>query len=263
MKTIGVVSLKGGVGKTSAVVSLGDAFAKFGKKVLLIDGNFSSPNLGIHLNVINPEITLHHVLDRKANIGDAIYKLDNFDILPCSVFSKTQINPLKLRDKINILKKKYDIILIDSSPVLNEETLGVMLASDGLLVITTPDYPTLSTTLKAVKIARQKDIPIIGLVINKIYNKDFELSLEDIENAAEVPVMAMIPHEVNVLKALSEFTPSTTYKPRSKASVEYRKLAGTLIGEKYNPFNLKEFLKRITPSRQAINREIYYTSVFK
>ena len=138
-----------------------------------------------------------------------------------------------------------------------------MLASDGLLVVTTPDYPTLSMTLKAINSARQKDIPIIGLVLNKVYHKDFELSLEDIEKTAEVPVMAIIPHEVNILKALSEFTPSTAYKPKSRASVEYKKLAGMLIGEKYNPFNLKEFLKRITPSRQAINREIYYTSVFK
>ena len=54
-KIIGVLSLKGGVGKTSSVVSLGAALSHFGKRVLLVDANFSTPNLGIHLDVVNPE----------------------------------------------------------------------------------------------------------------------------------------------------------------------------------------------------------------
>jgi len=69
------------------------------------------------------------------------------------------------------LKKRYDVILIDSSPSLNEETLAVILASDELLVVTTPDYPTLGMTMKSVKIARQRGTPISGLIINKVYKK--------------------------------------------------------------------------------------------
>ena len=40
-KTFGIFSLKGGVGKTTVVISLGSAIAGFGKKVLLVDGNLS------------------------------------------------------------------------------------------------------------------------------------------------------------------------------------------------------------------------------
>ena len=57
-KTIGVISLKGGVGKTTAVVALGSALADFGKKVLLVDGNFSAPNLGLHLDLFDTEKTI-------------------------------------------------------------------------------------------------------------------------------------------------------------------------------------------------------------
>jgi len=60
-KAIGVISLKGGVGKTSIVVALGAALSELGKKVLLVDGNLSSPNLGLHLNIINPEKTIHDI----------------------------------------------------------------------------------------------------------------------------------------------------------------------------------------------------------
>lgn len=263
MKVIGIISLKGGVGKTSSVVALGSAISDFGRKVLLVDGNLSAPNLGLHLDLINPEITLHHVLSRKANIQDAVYELGKFDVIPSSVFHKMKINPLKLRDKIRALKRKYDFVLIDSSPALNIETLAVMLASDELLVVTTPDYPSLSTTLKAVKLAKQRGTLINGLILNKVYNNNFELSLKDIEKTAEVPVLAVIPHDINVLKALSEFTPSTSYKPKSKASVEYKKLAASLIGEKYKPARLKKLFGWVNPKKQEINRALFYEGVFR
>ncbi len=261
-KTIGIVSLKGGVGKTSVVTALGAALADFNKKVLLIDGNLSTPNLGLHLNLIEPETTLHHVLNRKANIKDAIYEFGNLDVIPASIFGRENINPLKLKERIRFLKRKYDVVLIDSSPALNEETLAVMLASDGLLIVTTPDHPTLGMTLKAVKMARQRGTPIDGLIINKVNDKNFELSLEDIENTIEIPVMAVIPYDIDFLRALSRFTPFTNYRPKSDASIEYRKLAATLIGEKYKPFSLKNIFRR-TPKRQEINREIFYESLFR
>ncbi|MAG79183.1 hypothetical protein CMI40_02300 [Candidatus Pacearchaeota archaeon] len=261
-KTIGVLSLKGGVGKTTTVVSLGSAIADFGKKVLLIDSNFSAPNLGIHLNIIDPEVTLHHVLSRNAKVSDAIHERGNLDIIPASIFEKVNINPLELRNKISGLKKKYDVILIDSSPALNDETLAAIYASDEILVVTTADHPTLSTTMKAVKLAKQRKTPINGLILNKVHNKNFELSIEDIEKASEVPVLAVIPHDVNILKALSEFTPSTAHKPRSKGTTEYKKLAATLIGEKYKPFRMGDFFN-INPRRQDINREIFYEVMFK
>jgi len=262
-KIIGIVSLKGGAGKTSTVVSLGDAISGFDKKVLLVDANLSVPNLGLHVDIIDPKVTLHDVLNGSANIKDAIHELDNFDVIPASVSTNVNINPFELKDKLRHLKKKYDVIIIDSSPAMNEETLAAMLASDEILVVTTPDHPTLSTTMKAIRLAKQRNTPITGLIINKSHKKDFELSLEDVEGTAEVPVLAVIPHDIDVLKALSDFTPSTSYKPNSKASNEYKKLAGVLIGEKYKPRKDWKKFFRWNPSREEINREIYYDSYFK
>ncbi len=262
-KSLGILSLKGGVGKTSTVIALGAAIANFGKKVALVDANFSSPNLGIHLNIIHPEVTLHHVLSRKANITSAIHKLDKFDVIPSSLFYNLKINLFKLKDRIKTLRRNYDYILIDSSPAFNDETLAAMLASDELLAVTTPDYATLSSTIKAIKLAKRRGTPIKGLILNKVHNKNFELSLEDIERTAEVPVLAVIPHDINILKAQSEFVPSTTFSPKSVASEEYKKLAASIVGERYKPINLKTIFGWINPPKQAINREIFYKRVFK
>ena len=261
-KSIGVLSLKGGVGKTSSAIALSDAISGFGKKVLLIDGNLSMPNIGLHLNSFYSPITLHHVLARKNNPRDAICKTGNFDFIPASIFSSLQTNPLELKDKIKTLKRRYDAVLLDSSPALSDETLGVMLASDEIIVLTTPDVPSLGSTVKAVKLARKRGLPIIGIVITKSNGKDFDLSLKEIEETLELPVLAIIPYDINMQKSVSEFTPLTSYKPNSKASKEYRKLAGVLVGERLkNNFNLRNFLK-IPPKKDEINREIYYSRIF-
>ena len=261
-RSIGILSIKGGVGKTTTSIALGDAISGFGKKVLLVDANFSMPNLGIHLKIIEPEKSLHDVLSRTANMKDAIQNLENFDVLPASIFTTTQINPFDLKKKISGLKRIYDFIIIDSSPALNEETLAAMIASDELFIVTTPEHPTLSATLKAAKLANQRKAKINGLILNKVHNKNFELSIDDIEKTAEIPVMAVIPHDIEILRSVSKFMPLTSHKPRSKASIEYKKLAGVLIGEKYRPFSLRNFFK-ITPKRQEINREIFYNKAFR
>jgi septum site-determining protein MinD len=258
-KTIGIISIKGGVGKTSTVTALGAALANdFNKKVLLVDGNFSSPNLGLHIGLLNPEVTIHHVLDGKAKIKDAIYETGyGFDVVLGSM-NYPRINPIKLVEKINEIRRKYDIILIDSSPNLNEEILATMLASNELLVVTTPDIVTLATTLRAIKIAKEKRTPITGIILNKVYNKKFELSLEDIENTSECHVMAVLPHETQIIEALSKNIPSTLHK-NTKSTIEYKKLAGTIIGENYKESRFKKAIKlflRKVP-KQEVNRVVF------
>ena len=261
-KVIGVLSLKGGVGKTSVVSSLGDALSEFGKKVLLVDANYSAPNLGLHFNIIDPSVTLHHVLSRKANIKDSIHSLGKMDIIPSSIFTNMQINPFILKDKLNQIRRKYDFILLDSAPAVNEDVLSVILASNSLIFVTTPDYPTLSSTLKSIKLARERGAVIDGLILNKVHNKDFEIPITDIEKTIEAPVLAVIPYDIKVLESLSKFIPFTSHKPKAEGSIEYKKLAGVFTGQKYKTFSLKNIF-RITPRHQDVNRELFYKRVFE
>jgi septum site-determining protein MinD len=258
-KTIGIISIKGGVGKTSSTAALGAALAnEYNQKVLLVDANFSSPHLGFHVGLFNPEITLHHVLDDKANIKEAIYETQyGFDLLPGALVYE-KVNPFKLIDKIREIKRKYDIILIDSSPNLNEEMLSTMLVSDDLIVITTPDYVTMATTLRAIKLAKERNTNISGIIINKSYGKEFELEVEEIEKTCDCNVLAVIPHDVAVIEALSKAKPSTLHK-KSKTTREYTKLAGALIGESCNKIGFGERIRRMFGKvpKQDVNRVIF------
>jgi MinD-like ATPase involved in chromosome partitioning or flagellar assembly len=78
-----------------------------------------------------------------------------------------------------------------------------------------------------------------------------------------VPVMAVIPHDINVLKAQANFTPYTTHKPKSEATREFEKLASSISGEKYTSTkNLKDFFINLKPKPQEMNRIIYYEKIF-
>jgi septum site-determining protein MinD len=262
-KTFGIISIKGGVGKTSATVSLGSVLAtEFNKNVLLVDANFSAPNLGLHLGLVDPPITIHHVLNNEVKINEAIYETDyGFHILPGSLIPNKDVDPLKLRQKIRSIKKNYDIILIDSSPSRDDDLFAAMMTSNELLVVTTPDYPTLGCTMHTVKLAKEKKIPISGLILNKIRDKEFELNIQEIEEETNSAVLATIPDEVEVLKALSETTPSTLYNKKSASSREYKKMAAALIGEKYEDTGIKAWINKFFrgPKRmptQELNRQV-------
>jgi len=257
-RIIGIISLKGGVGKTSSVANLGAALAsEFGKKILVIDANFSAPNLGLHLGLVEPAATIHDILLDKVKVNDAIYEHESgFHFIPGAYISR-KIQPFKLKNKISYLKDYYDIILIDSSPNLNEEILATMIAADELLVVTSPDYPTLSTTLRAVRLAKQKKTPITGLILNRVRNKKFELSIEDIEEAAQVPVLSVLPEDIRVQEAIANTTPVALHKPKAKSAIEYKKLAACLIGERYKDprllYRLKSLFKKDI-AKENINR---------
>ncbi len=238
-KVFGVIALKGGVGKTSVVANLGTALAnEFDKKVLLVDANFSTPHLGLHLGMVQPEYTLHTALTKNHSIYESIYQHSlGFHIIPGSL-SAEGVDYLSLKSHIDKLRNIYDVIIIDSSPSLNDELYATMMAADELLVVSTPDYPTLSSTIHAIKVAKSKKTPIRGIIINKVRGKKFELSSKDVNEASDVKVLAVLPDDVEVLAGLAQMKPITAYKPRREVSHNIKKLAGSLVNEKYKRVKL-------------------------
>jgi len=233
-KVFGVVALKGGVGKTTVVSNLGTTLANdFGKKVLIVDANFSTPHLGLHVGLVNPSYTLHQVLSGDRSIYEGIYQhVLGFHIIPGQL-APAPLSYEALKEKLDPLREIYDYILIDSSPSLNEEMVATMAASDEILVVSSPDYPTLSSTLHAVRVARERGTPIRGIILNKVRKKRFELCSKDISDASDIKVLASIPDDVKVLSALSKMVPIVSFSPSHEVSVAYKSLAGVLIGEKY------------------------------
>lgn len=235
MSIISLASIKGGVGKTTISANLAYVLAHdFNKKVLVVDANIASPNLGLQLGIMNPEHTLQNVLRDQIMACDAIYEHSfGFSVLLASLEKQEKPSLKKLKTKLQGLKKRFDFIILDTPPTMNDELEDAITASDEILILSSPDYLTLNNTLKTVRLAKNNKIQIRGLVLNKVRGKGFELKTKDIERITRVPALAKIPYNTNFHKALNEIKSYAALYPDSLASVEIRRLAANISNEKY------------------------------
>jgi septum site-determining protein MinD len=267
VKTIGIIAIKGGVGKTSISASLAaDLANRQGRKVLLIDANYSAPNLGLYMNIVEPAKTIHDVLSGKADISHAIHKRYGVDVIPGSFIYNKGINHFKLKGRIGKIKENYDFVIIDSSPSMNDEILSAMLASDNLFVVTTPDYPTLTCSLKAAKLAKDRGVPISGLIINKVRSPKYEVDLEEIENTIGIPVVARIKDDSTMAKSLFTRIPASICDRSSNFAKEIMRFSDAISGELTKmPFWKKIFSFGI--GKEEVNRQVlredFYKSMFE
>lgn len=262
-KTIGIISIKGGVGKTTIASALAANLAtNFRKKILLIDANFSSPTLGSHMDVVCPHKTIHNVLEANSKLEAAIHSRFGVDVIPGSDIHEKQINPFALKQKIKNLEHKYDYIILDSSPNPNEEMLSTILASDALFVVSTPDPATLSCSLKAAKIAHHRSRPVAGIILNRVRDPHFELTLNEIEKVVGIPVVAKIPDDKNALRAAYTRIPAPIYKKHSSFSKEIDRLCAAITLKPEQP-NWFQKLFQIRIPKEQVNRSLLKEDLYK
>lgn len=260
-KTIGLVSLKGGVGKTTLSCALAaDLAYRHGRKVLLVDANYSAPNLGIHMDIISPKKTIHDVLSG-GRIKDAIHKRYGVDVVPGNFLFKRGYSELKLKNKLAHVKKNYDFIILDGSPSLNQEVFSTMIAADDLFIVSTPDYPTLSCSMKTAKFARQKNAAVSGIILNRCKGK-YDVGLQEIQESTGIPVVVKIKEDKIVNLALHERVPATLFAGNSKFSKEIRKFSDSLVGKRERR-SFAHLLFGKNMKRESVNRELMRQSFYK
>ncbi len=152
-KIYSIISGKGGVGKTSSTINLGAALNKLGEDVIIVDGNLTTPNIGIHLGAPIVPITLNHVLNNQARIEDAIYEHESgTKVLPASLSLKEteKIDYKKIPEVLRKLKKFTNYVLIDSAAGLGEEARFAILSSDEVIIVTNPEISAVTDALKTI-----------------------------------------------------------------------------------------------------------------
>jgi septum site-determining protein MinD len=248
-KIIVITSGKGGVGKTTTAINLGAAMNYFGKDVLIIDGNLTTPNVGIHLNSPEVPINLNHVLLGKADAFEAVYEHESgIKIMPSSLSIKElgKIKSGRIKDFKEDFKKISDYIIVDSAAGLGEEALSLINLADELIVITNPEMPAITDALKAIKIAEQMKKSILGVIVTRVRKNDIEMSPETVREMLEVPVLGMVPEDISVQKSLNLKDAVVHTHPKSNAARAYKEIAARLLEVKYDSDKDREKLfKRI------------------
>ena len=187
-KIISIHSFRGGTGKSNTTANIAGLLAAEGRRVGVIDTDIQSPGIHVLFGLVGTEIkhSLNDYLWGKCDIEQAAYDVTTnvaeglagqIFLVPSSIDADEIVDVLRDGYDVNLLTKGFhkliktldlDVLLIDTHPGLNEETLYSIAISHGLVIIMRPDHQDYEGTSVTVKVARSLDVPRMMLVVNKV-----------------------------------------------------------------------------------------------
>ena len=227
-----VSSCKGGSGKSTTSMNLGVALAKLGRDVTIIDANLTTPYLSMYLGAPRVPVTLHNVLRGEAHISEAIYQHESgAKIIPGSISMKDfqDLSLDKLKHSLPHLKS--DIIILDGAPGMDKEAQSSINLANEVLVVTTPELPSVAQSLQTIKFAQNHDKDVTGVVLTRA-GHDLDLKMRNIQTILEQPIIGVIPEDPYIKKALVQREPVVHVFPKAPSSVAYQHLALYLTGKR-------------------------------
>jgi septum site-determining protein MinD len=241
MKLITITSGKGGVGKTTTAINIGAALNSFGKEVVIVDANLTTPNVGLHLGAPIVPVNLNHVLLGKAKVSDSIYEHESgTKIIPSSLSVKElkRLNHDKLKDVGKKLRRLADFIIFDSAAGLGDEAVSAIEAADELIIVTNPEIPAVTDALKTLKLAEELGKEVRGVIVTRVRGRKTEMSISNIRDMLELPILGVVPEDKNVQAALRGKDALLHIYPNSRAAIAYKKVAARIAGVEYQQPNL-------------------------
>ena len=207
-KVIGVVSGKGGVGKTMISSLLAVSMQRMGKNVGIMDADITGPSVpkafGIHGKADACEFG---IIPTKSKMG--------IDVMSINLLLENESDPVVWRGPViagvvkqfwkDVIWKDIDYLFVDMPPGTGDVPLTVFqsLPVDGIVIVTSPQELVSMIVEKAVKMAKLMNIPILGIIENmsyfecpdcgkrhKIYG---DSHIEDIAKEYGIPVLAQLP----------------------------------------------------------------------
>ena len=207
-KVIGVVSGKGGVGKTLVSSLLAVSMQRLGKNVGILDADITGPSVpkafGIHDKADACEFG---IIPQKSKMG--------IDVMSINLLVENETDPVVWRGPViagvvkqfwtDVIWKDVDYLFVDMPPGTGDVPLTVFqsLPVDGIVIVTSPQELVSMIVEKAVKMAKLMNIPILGIIENmsyfecpdcgkrhKIYG---DSHIEDIAKEYGIPVLAQLP----------------------------------------------------------------------
>ena len=252
--TVCFANNKGGVGKTTTCLAIGEAWARMGKKVLFVDLD-SQANLTSVISPLRPE-------EHKLTIRDAFIDKNNFNIehvsenidlvpseLSLSNFDRDTAavtgREYLLLDLLKPVKNNYDFIVIDCPPALGLITYNALIASDHLVMVATPDGLAYSGMVMVANLFADvrsssrlnQNLSLTGVIITKYErNKLSDMYVQKIKDELGAAFIEPVISKATRIAQAGSFNQSIyDYDADGKATKQYievaQKLALRIIDE--------------------------------
>lgn len=222
-KIISVHSFRGGTGKSNTTANLAALIASSGKRVGVIDTDILSPGIHVLFGVDESQMTfsLNDYLWGKCDIKQTALDVSKslgltngqVFLVPSSIKAGEIAKVLREGYDVGLLNDGFrnliselnlDVLMIDTHPGLNEETLLSIAVSDVLVIILRPDNQDYQGTGVTVEIARKLNVPNMMLLVNKVPGVlDLKQVKAQVEQTYKAPVLAVFPHSDELMALAS------------------------------------------------------------
>lgn len=248
-KIISIHSFRGGTGKSNTTANVATILADRGLRVGVIDTDIQSPGIHILFQFEEEEMkfSLNDYLWGKCEIKDCAHDVTNhFDrevpgkvyLIPSSIKAGEIARVLREGYDVGLLNDgfhdlvetmKLDVLMIDTHPGLNEETLLSIAISDALAIIMRPDNQDFQGTGVTVEVARKLDVPRMVLVVNKVPSiLDPDDVKKRVEQTYNCEVAAVLPHSDEMMALASSGVFVLKY-PDHEITALYNQVADVLM----------------------------------
>ena len=251
MRTIAIANQKGGCGKTTTAVNLAAAFAKYGKRTLIVDLDPQGHStLGFGYNPETLDKTVYHAL---TNVQIPLPRviidtnIEGLNLAPTNILlSGAELEmadiigrEFVLSEQFRLVSEQYDVCVIDCPPSLGLLTLNSLVASTDVIVPVQVNYYAmegLRQLLETADIIRVNFKPcyvkILGLLLTFVEDRTLlcrQIQQQMREFFGDLVFDTVIHRTVRLAEAPSAGESILTFSPESKGAAEYQALVEEII----------------------------------
>ena len=248
-KIVSIHSYRGGTGKSNTTANLAAQLCQFGYRVGVVDTDIQSP--GIHvlfgLQAEETKFTLNDYLWGKCEVAKAAYDVTarvgvatrgKLFLIPSSIKANEIARILREGYDVGMLSDGYeelirslqlDVLMIDTHPGLNEETLLSIVVSTTVILLLRPDQQDYQGTAVTVDVARKLGVADLLILVNKVpsvFNADEVRAM--VERTYQCEVGAVLPH-ADDLMALASSGLYTLQFPESDITKQLQAVARRIM----------------------------------
>ena len=246
---LALANLKGGVGKTTTAVNLAAAFARSGLSTLLIDLDpQASATFSLGVGREQAETSTAEVLAGKSDVAEAVLEtaVPGLHLLPGSLrlsgldvaLARKQEPEKLLKKALSPVRRRYDVIVMDSPPGLSVLTLNALAASEAFIVPVAPhrlDAEALGGFLELVESSRDRigrKAQLLGILLTMVDHRT--LVTDDVVTAlrrqyGQAVLKTEIPVNVRLAEAPGRGLPIFDFESWSTGAVAYGRLGAEVL----------------------------------